>query len=62
MAMLAGGGRPLVGAEREAGLRWAREWRARNKPFFDAIYGPDPDKRFCGRCGRPLPGVEGVGD
>lgn len=26
---------------REAGIAWAREWRRRNKPYFDALYGPD---------------------
>jgi hypothetical protein len=26
---------------RAEGLAWARAWRARNKPIFDAIYGPE---------------------
>ncbi len=51
--MMAGGGQapalispvvvsPMVSREeRAAGLTWARDWRRRNKPFFDALYGPD---------------------
>lgn len=25
----------------EVRLAWARAWRIRNKPHFDALYGPD---------------------
>jgi hypothetical protein len=31
----------------QAGLTFAREWRAKNKPIFDALYGPE----ICPRCG-----------
>lgn len=33
--------RELQMERRQEGLAWARAWRARNKPFFDALYGPD---------------------
>jgi hypothetical protein len=33
--------------ERQEGLIFAREWRERNKPLFDAMYGAT----CCGRCG-----------
>jgi hypothetical protein len=26
-------------SDRAAGILWAREWRMRNRPRFDAIYG-----------------------
>lgn len=29
-------------AERARGLAFARDWRERNKPYFDAIYGAAP--------------------
>lgn len=29
-------------AERARGLAFAREWRERNKPYFDALYGAAP--------------------
>lgn len=32
-----------------AALKWAREWRIRMKPHFDAMYGPEPDRCPCGR-------------
>lgn len=28
-------------AEQAMGIAWARDWRRRNKPKFDAMYGPD---------------------
>jgi len=28
-------------AKTAAGIAYAREWRIRNKPYFDAIYGPE---------------------
>jgi hypothetical protein len=31
----------------QADLTFAREWRARNKAYFDALYGPEK----CPRCG-----------
>lgn len=37
--------------EREAGLRWAREWRIRNKAYLDALY-PEDVAAFCPECGR----------
>lgn len=36
-------------AQIEAGLAFARAWRAATKPQFDAIYGPEPDR--CPTCG-----------
>jgi hypothetical protein len=36
--------------EAEEGRRWAREWRERRKPYFDALYGPGPSRCPC--CGR----------
>jgi len=32
----------IRGAERLARLAAARQWRIDNKPYFDAIYGPEP--------------------
>jgi hypothetical protein len=29
-------------AQRAQGLAWARAWRIRNKPRFDALYGLEP--------------------
>lgn len=26
---------------RAEGLQWARAWRERNRPYFDAIHGPE---------------------
>lgn len=44
----------IRGAERAQGLAWARQWRARNKPYFDALYGPDAKSaQVCSSCGRP---------
>lgn len=34
-------------SKREAGIIAARAWRLLNKPYFDAIYGPEE----CGACG-----------
>ncbi len=28
-------------AEIEAGMAFARAWRARNKPWYDAMFGPE---------------------
>lgn len=28
-------------AERQRGLDFARAWRERNRPIFDALYGPE---------------------
>lgn len=40
-------------AERAEGIAWARRWRERNKPIFDAMYGPDHGPGdFCSKCGR----------
>jgi hypothetical protein len=39
---------------RAAKVAAAREWRARNKPFFDALYGPESQ---CEACGQPLQGA-----
>ena len=38
-----GGVRPLIGDRefRRRGLAWARAWRARMKPHFDALYGAE---------------------
>ncbi|MCD2324973.1 hypothetical protein LQ953_13195 [Sphingomonas sp. IC-56] len=36
--------------QRAQGLAWARAWRIRNKPRFDALYGEEP----CA-CGRGQP-------
>jgi hypothetical protein len=33
--------------ERQEGLIFARQWRQKNKPLFDAMYGTT----CCGRCG-----------
>lgn len=35
-------GTNIRGAERLAGLAYARQWRIDNKPYFYAIYGPEP--------------------
>lgn len=35
---------PLRDEERaaiEAGMAWARAWRARNKPIYDRLFGPE---------------------
>ena len=45
-----GGGSPLRGAERAAGLAFARAWRIANKPWFDALYGPERQRRTCAVC------------
>jgi hypothetical protein len=57
MTLGGGGGgctRPtkLVGEDRVAGLAWARAWRVRNKPHFDALFGPDDATAFCPECGK----------
>jgi hypothetical protein len=41
-----------VGEDRVAGLAWARAWRVRNKPHFDALFGPDDATAFCPECGK----------
>jgi hypothetical protein len=38
-------------ARREEGLAWAKAWRIRMKPWFDALYGAEPDRCPCGRHG-----------
>lgn len=35
----AAAGRAQRIAKRLAGLAWARDWRVRNRPLFDALYG-----------------------
>lgn len=35
-------GAPLRGAAKAEALARARRWRIENKPYFDAIYGPEP--------------------
>lgn len=35
------GPRRLTGADREAGLTYARDWREANRPYFDGLYGPE---------------------
>jgi hypothetical protein len=54
---MAGGGHPLCGrcgaaitlsaaqARRAEGIAWARDWRERNKPLFDAMYGQTGEVR-----------------
>lgn len=37
-------------AEQAEGLAWARRWRERNKPYFDALYGPHL-RETCPSCG-----------
>ena len=34
--------------ERKRGLQYAREWRIKNKPKFDALFGPER----CRHCGQ----------
>jgi hypothetical protein len=41
-----------VPSERERGLQYARDWRARMKPYFDAIYGAGR----CPECGQQMRG------
>lgn len=43
-------GRRLTNEERQAGLEYARQWRIRNKPYFDALYGPESRTRKCLAC------------
>jgi len=43
-------GSHLTGEEREAGRAYARQWRIANKPYFDALYGPEVTKRTCLAC------------
>lgn len=43
-------GAHLTGEEREAGLAYARQWRIKNKPYFDALYGPETQTRTCLAC------------
>ena len=31
------------------GIAFARAWRIANKPFFDALYGPEKQCPHCGR-------------
>jgi hypothetical protein len=43
--------------DREAipeGIAFARAWRIRMKPHFDAIYGTEPER--CGCCGQRVRG------
>ncbi len=35
--------------ERDRGRAYARNWRKRMKPAFDAMYGPE----VCDHCGQP---------
>lgn len=35
-------------------LAYARAWRTRMKPYFDAIYGVEPQR--CGACGQRVRG------
>ncbi len=39
-------------AQRTEGLRYAREWRVRMKPHFDALYGPELKAGRCEACGQ----------
>ena len=41
-------------AQIEAGLAYARAWRIRTRPQFDALYGSGPDR--CPSCGRARTG------
>lgn len=38
-------------AQRLQNLAAARQWRIDNKPYFDAIYGPERQVESCGACG-----------
>ncbi len=40
----------IRGADRLARLAAARQWRIDNKPYFDAIYGPDVKAVRCATC------------
>lgn len=40
-------------AERARRLTDARQWRINNKPYFDAIYGPEAQPGKCPLCGEP---------
>lgn len=37
----------LRGSDRLARLAAARQWRIDNKPYFDAIYGPETETHRC---------------
>ncbi len=39
---------------RDERLAYARAWRIRMKPHFDAIYGAEPQR--CGACGQRVRG------
>lgn len=41
----------IRGTERLARLAAARQWRIDNKPYFDAIYGPETETKRCPTCG-----------
>lgn len=43
-------GPSMTAAQRAAGLAFARNWRIANKPFFDALYGPEEAELKIGRC------------
>lgn len=43
-------GKKLSREEREMRLRDARQWRIENKPYFDAIYGPETTRQNCPNC------------
>lgn len=49
MGIIGNPGPQLRGAKRREALQAARQWRIDNKPYFDAIYGPD-DRRPHRRC------------
>lgn len=45
-------GKRLSREERDANIAAARKWRADNKPYFDALYGPETVRATCPTCGR----------
>lgn len=47
-----GFGKRMHAADRAEGLAYARAWRIRMKPHFDAIYGPETVSRPCPACGQ----------
>lgn len=53
---------PAISREhRQANLTAARQWRIDNKPYFDAIYGPEGVRSSCPTCGHS-PRVVTAGD
>jgi hypothetical protein len=42
----------MRGAAREESLTWARNWRVRMRPVFDALYPETVDPTRCGACGQ----------